>query len=148
MRLHEIAPAPGARRNPKRVGRGPGSGLGKTAGRGEKGQRSRSGYSRRPGFEGGQMPLSRRIPKRGFRNIFRREYEVLNVGSLAGFPAGSEVTPGALLERGMIRKRGVQALKVLGNGDLSVELTVRAHAFSESARKKIEKAGGKAEVLG
>ena len=148
MRLHDIAPAPGARRAPKRVGRGPGSGLGKTCGRGENGQRSRSGYSSRPGFEGGQMPLARRVPKRGFFNMFRREYEVLNVGRLADFAESSEVTPGALLERGMIRKRGVSALKILGKGDLSVPLTVRAHAFSDSARKKIEKAGGKVEVLG
>jgi large subunit ribosomal protein L15 len=148
MKLHEIAPAPGARKSPKRVGRGPGSGTGKTAGRGEKGQRSRSGFSMRPGFEGGQMPLARRVPKRGFTNIFRKEYGVVNLAQLAGLPEGSEVTPESLLEQGLIRKKDVQALKILGQGELGVKLTVRAHAFSAAAKKKIEEAGGTAEVLG
>jgi large subunit ribosomal protein L15 len=148
MKLHEIAPAPGARKNPKRVGRGPGSGTGKTAGRGEKGQRSRSGFSLRPGFEGGQMPLARRVPKRGFTNIFRKEYGVVNLAQLAAFPEGSEVTPESLLERGLIRKKHVRSLKILGEGELGIKLTVRAHAFSAAARKKIEEAGGTAEVLG
>jgi large subunit ribosomal protein L15 len=148
MKLHEIAPAPGARKSPKRVGRGPGSGTGKTAGRGEKGQRSRSGFSMRPGFEGGQMPLARRVPKRGFTNIFRKEYGVVNLAQLADLPEGSEVTPEILLERGLIRKKDVRALKILGQGELGVKLTVRAHAFSAAAKKKIEEAGGTAEVLG
>jgi len=148
MRLHEIAPAPGARRSRKRVGRGPGSGTGKTAGRGEKGARSRSGYSRRPGFEGGQMPLARRVPKRGFHNLFRTEYEVVNVARLAELGEGAEVSPESLHGRGLIPKRGLKALKVLGNGDLGVKLSVKAHAFSKSAREKIEKAGGTVEVIG
>jgi large subunit ribosomal protein L15 len=130
------------------VGRGPGSGVGKTCGRGEKGQKSRSGYSAKLGFEGGQMPLVRRIPKRGFRNIFRKEFEVLNVGRLSSLPEGAEVTPELLLERGMIPKKGTRALKILGQGELQVKLTVRAHAFSATARQKIEQAGGTAEVLG
>lgn len=148
MKLHEIAPAPGARKSPKRVGRGPGSGTGKTAGRGEKGQRSRSGFSMRPGFEGGQMPLARRVPKRGFTNIFRKEFGVVNLAQLADLPEGSEVSPETLLERGLIRKKDVKALKILGQGELGVKLVVRAHAFSAAAKKKIEEAGGTAEVLG
>lgn len=148
MRLHEVAPAPGSRRLPKRVGRGPGSGLGKTAGRGEKGQKSRSGYSSKPGFEGGQMPLHRRLPKRGFTSPFRREFAVLNVGRLATLPEGTEITPQFLLEQGFIPKKGLGALKILGEGALEVKLIVRAHAFSASARKKIERAGGTVEVLG
>ena len=145
MRLHELKPAPGSRRNPKRVGRGPGSGLGKTAGRGHNGQKSRSGYSRRRGFEGGQMPLHRRLPKRGFTNIFRKEYRIVNVERLAAFEAGSAVDPAAMLEAGLLRK-GSTPVKVLGDGALTVALTVRAHKFTRSAIEKIEAAGGTAEV--
>ena len=146
MKLHELKPAAGSRKKPKRVGRGPGSGLGKTAGRGEKGQRSRSGYSSRRGFEGGQMPLHRRLPKRGFTNIFRTECRVVNVGRLNDFEAGSVVTPEALEQVGLLRK-GRAPVKVLGNGDLKVALTVRVHRISGAAAKKIEAAGGKAEIL-
>jgi large subunit ribosomal protein L15 len=146
MKLHELKPAPGSRSRPKRVGRGPGSGLGKTAARGEKGQKSRSGYSRRVGFEGGQMPLNRRIPKRGFTNIFRREYRTVNVERLGVFEAGSTIDPESLLEAGLLKK-GATQVKVLGNGELSVALTVRAHRFTRSAVQKIEAAGGKAETL-
>jgi large subunit ribosomal protein L15 len=129
-----------------RVGRGIGSKLGKTAGRGNKGQKSRSGYSRRPGFEGGQMPLHRRIPKRGFRNPFGREYAVLNVAALNGFPAGETVTPERLLAARLVRNLR-DGVKILGEGELKVELAVRAHAFSKSAREKIARAGGRIEVL-
>jgi len=144
MKLHDLSPARGSKSKKKRVGRGPGSGLGKTAGRGEKGQKSRSGYSRRPGFEGGQMPLVRRVPKRGFTNIFRVEYAVVNVGDLAELPVG-EVTPESLAAAGLVR-RG-KPLKVLGGGELGRALQVRAHAFSGSARAKIEAAGGTCEEL-
>ena len=144
MKLHDLSPAPGSTRNKKRVGRGPGSGLGKTAGRGHNGQRSRSGYSRRPGFEGGQMPLIRRVPKRGFTNLFRKEYAVVNVADLADFEG--EVTPESLLERGLVR-RGMP-VKILGDGELTTGLTVKAHKFSKSAREKIEAAGGSCEELG
>ena len=147
MRLNEIRPAEGARSPSKRGGRGPGSGLGKTAGRGEKGQRSRSGHSMRPGFEGGQMPLARRVPKRGFTNIFRKEFEVLNVARLADLEAGSEVTPEVLLEKGLISKRAVKALKILGGGELETKLTVKAHKFTKSAAEKIQAAGGTVELL-
>ncbi len=143
MKLHELSPAKGSKHSRKRVGRGPGSGLGKTAGKGEKGQRSRSGYSRRPGFEGGQMPLLRRVPKRGFTNNFKVEYAVVNVSDLADFEG--TVTPEALLERGLVR-RG-QPVKILGNGELSKAVTVSAHKFSGSARAKIEAAGGRCEEL-
>jgi large subunit ribosomal protein L15 len=144
--LHNLKPAKGAKRNRKRVGRGPGSGLGKTAGRGEKGQKSRSGFARKPGFEGGQMPLHRRIPKRGFHNFARKEYSVVNLDRLESFEAGSIVTPEALLERGLIRKLR-DGLKVLGNGELTKALTVRAHKYSAKAQETIVKAGGKAEVI-
>lgn len=143
MKLHELTPAKGSRKARKRIGRGPGSGTGKTAGRGHKGQRSRSGFSRRPGFEGGQMPLVRRVPKRGFTNIFRTEYAVVNVGRLDAFDG--EVTPETLIESGWIKKN--ELLKILGQGDLDKALTVKAHKFSESARSKIEKAGGSCEVV-
>lgn len=146
MKLHELKPAPGSRKSPKRVGRGPGSGTGKTAGRGHKGQKSRSGYSRKPGFEGGQMPLHRRIPKRGFTNIFRTEYRIVNVERLSGFEAGSVVDPAVLLKAGMLSK-GTEAVKVLGNGEIGVALTVRAHRFTGSAALKIEAAGGTAELI-
>lgn len=146
MKLHDLKPAAGARRSRKRVGRGPGSGNGKTAGRGEKGQKSRSGYKRKRGFEGGQMPLVRRLPKRGFVNLFRTTYRTVNVDRLNAFEAGSTVTPEDLLARGLVRK-GRDGVKVLGNGEIGVKLTVRAHRFTEAAKAKIEAAGGTIEVL-
>jgi len=146
MRLHELRPAAGSRKAPKRVGRGPGSGNGKTAGRGHKGQKSRSGYSRKPGFEGGQMPLHRRLPKRGFTNIFRKVFRTVNIERLNDFEAGSIVGPDALLQAGLLRK-GVTGVKVLGNGEIKVALTVHAHKFSRQAAAKIEAAGGKIELL-
>ncbi len=143
MKLHELSPAKGSKRQRKRVGRGPGSGQGKTAGRGHKGQRSRSGYSGRVGFEGGQMPLIRRVPKRGFTNIFRTEYEVVNLRQLADFDA--EITPELMHEKGLLG-RGAR-LKILGDGELGKALQVKAHRFSRSARQKIEAAGGSCEEL-
>jgi large subunit ribosomal protein L15 len=151
MKLHDLTPATGSKKDKKRVGRGPGSGLGKTAGRGHKGQRSRSGYSRRPGFEGGQMPLVRRVPKRGFTNIFRKEYAVVNLADLAQIGAAlgaeheGEITPELLAETGRVR-RG-RMVKVLGDGEVERALTVKAHAFSASARAKIEAAGGTVEEI-
>ncbi|MCG8459173.1 MAG: 50S ribosomal protein L15 [Holophagales bacterium] len=145
MKLHELSPAKGSTKTKKRVGRGPGSGLGKTAGRGHNGQRSRSGFSQRLGFEGGQMPLIRRLPKRGFTNIFRQEVATVNVYQLEALEGVDEVTPELLLDRGMVR-RGLP-VKILGNGELSRKLTVRAHRFSASARRKIEEAGGSCEEL-
>lgn len=144
MKLHELSPAPGSKRARKRLGRGPGSGTGKTAGRGHKGQRSRSGFSQRFGFEGGQMPLVRRVPKRGFTNIFRTEYEIVNVSRLDGLEG--DVTPETLAEKGLVRPG--RPVKVLGNGDISSALKVSAHKFSQSAKSKIEAAGGSCEVLG
>ena len=146
MKLHSLKPAAGSRKNRKRIGRGPGSGFGKTAGRGENGQKSRSGYSAKRGFEGGQMPLHRRTPKRGFTNIFRKEYRVLNVDSLNRFEAGTVITPELLLEQGLIRK-GKHPIKLLGTGDLTVALTVRVHKTSATAAQKIESAGGTLEQL-
>lgn len=147
MELHNLKPAPGAKKTRKRVGRGPGSGNGKTAGRGHKGQKSRSGYSRRYGFEGGQMPLVRRIPKRGFKNIFRIEVQAVNVRDLERvFEDGEEANLETMLERGLIR-RGSQPVKVLATGDLSKKLTVQAHGFSGAAKSKIEAAGGRCEVV-
>ena len=143
MKLHELSPAKGSRKARRRIGRGPGSGTGKTAGRGHKGQRSRSGFKRRLGFEGGQMPLVRRVPKRGFNNNFRTEYAVINVGRLADFDG--EVSPESLIELGWLNKG--ELLKVLGQGDLEKGLTVKAHKFSRTAQEKIEKAGGSCEVL-
>ena len=144
MRLEELHPAPGARKKVKRVGRGPGSGSGKTASKGHKGQKARSGGVKGPGFEGGQMPLQRRIPKRGFTNIFRIEYAVVNLRDLEGM--SGTVTPETLKEQGVVKnmKSGV---KVLGIGDVKAALTVRAHKFSKSAIEKIQAAGGKAEVI-
>jgi large subunit ribosomal protein L15 len=144
MKLHEISPAPGSTHSRKRVGRGTGSGLGKTAGRGHKGGQSRSGYRVRPGFEGGQMPLVRRVPKRGFTNEFRVEYSVVNLSQLAGL--GAAVTPDLLVERGLVR-RG-RLVKVLGSGEVGGAVTVSAHKFSRTAREKIEAAGGRCEELG
>ena len=143
MKLSELSPKKGSRRARKRVGRGPGSGLGKTAGRGHKGQRSRSGFSRKIGFEGGQMPLTRRVPKRGFTNIFRTEYSVVNVSQLDGM--SGEVNPEMLLAAGLVRKG--RPVKILGNGELSGALKVTAHKFSVTARAKIEAAGGSCEEL-
>ncbi len=143
---HALKPAPGSRKARKRVGRGPGSGHGKTAGRGEKGQKSRSGYAHRRGFEGGQMPLYRRVPKRGFHNPFATEYRTVNVERLNDFAPGSEVTPEVLEGSGLLRK-GRSPVKILGGGELRVALTVRAHRFTRSAAKKIESAGGRAESL-
>ena len=143
MKLHELKPAPGSRHKKKRVGRGPGSGVGKTAGRGHNGQQSRSGYSRRAGFEGGQMPLVRRVPKRGFTNIFRVEYSIVNLRDLEAFDG--TVGPKDLLARGLVRKG--RPVKVLGDGELSKALTVQAHKFSASARKQIEEKGGTCQEL-
>lgn len=144
MKLHELSPAKGSRHKKKRVGRGPGSGLGKTSGRGHKGQRSRSGYSQRIGFEGGQMPLTRRVPKRGFTNIFRKEYTVVNLERLDGLDG--DIGPELLVEKGLVRSG--MPVKVLGTGDVTKALNVSAHKFSKSAQEKIEAAGGKCEVLG
>lgn len=148
MKLHELAPNPGARKERKRLGRGIGSGLGKTSGKGHKGQNSRAGGGTRPGFEGGQMPLMRRLPKRGFSNApFKVTYEVVNLEALERFEAGTVVTP-ELLEESRVCKNAVKGVKVLGTGEITRALTVRAHRVSESAKQKIEAAGGKVEVIG
>jgi large subunit ribosomal protein L15 len=147
MELHDLHPAPGAKRGRKRIGRGPGSGTGKTAGKGHKGQKSRSGYSRRYGFEGGQMPLVRRLPKRGFTNIFRVSYQIVHLGDLdQHFADGDTVTLTALKEKGLVR-RGKRPVKILADGELSKKLTVQAHGFSASARSRIEAQGGSCEVV-
>lgn len=146
--LNSIRPAKGSTHKKKRVGRGPGSGLGKTAGRGEKGQKSRSGYSRKIGFEGGQMPLHRRLPKRGFTNIFKKRWLEVSIGALdAHFAADEEVTPELLHERGIIKKAKHDVV-VLGNGELTKGLRISAHRFTKSAREKIEKAGGSVVEIG
>jgi len=145
--LHNLRPATGATRRKKRIGRGPGSGHGKTAGRGNKGFWSRSGSSQKRGFEGGQMPLHRRVPKRGFTNIFRKEFAEVNVDVLAArFPAGSTVGPEELKSSRVVRKL-LAGVKVLGRGDIGHALTIRAHRVSAEARRKIEAAGGKVEIL-
>ena len=146
MNLHELSPAEGAKKSSKRIGRGHGSGWGKTAGKGHKGQKARSGGSIRPGFEGGQMPLQRRVPKRGFNNIFAKTIVGINVSALNAFEDGAEVTAQALIEKGIV-KNACDGIKVLGNGTLTKKLTVKVAAFSESAKQKIEAAGGKAEVV-
>ena len=146
MKLHELKAVKGATRAPKRKGRGGATGQGTTAGRGMNGQKSRSGGGVRPGFEGGQMPLYRRIPKRGFTNIWGDEFTVLNVSDLNRFEAGTVVTPELLKENGMA-KQVKTGIKILGNGDLEKSLTVQAHKFSKTAVEKIESAGGKAEVI-
>lgn len=147
MKLHELSPAEGSTHRDKRVGRGHGSGWGKTAGKGHKGQNARSGGGVRPGFEGGQMPLQRRVPKRGFVNIYRTVYENVNVGELnAKFEDGAVVDAEALLQAGVVKKL-CDGVKVLGNGEIEKKLTVKAAAFSKSAQEKIEKAGGKTEVV-
>ena len=146
MKLHELSPALGSRKERKRVGRGIGSGNGKTAGRGHKGQNARSGGGVRPGFEGGQNPIYRRLPKRGFTNIHRKEYAVVNLKDLGRFAEGTEVTPEKLMETGIV-KNPKDGIKILGNGELAVKLTVKANKFSKSAVEKIEAAGGKTEVI-
>jgi large subunit ribosomal protein L15 len=147
MDLSNLKPAKGAKQKRKRVGRGPGSGNGKTAGRGHKGAQSRSGYSYKRGFEGGQMPLHRRLPKRGFNNVFRTEYSVVNLDQLeARFDAGSTVTPDALREAGLIHGKRLP-VKVLGRGDVTKALTVQAHKFSGKAAEKLAAAGGAAEAI-
>lgn len=146
MKLHEIQAPPGANKRTKRVGRGPGSGHGKTSTRGHKGQKAHSGGGVRPGFEGGQMPLQRRLPKRGFTNIFKKEYAIVNVQDLNVFDDGTEVTVELLKDAGMVK--GVKdGVKVLGNGELEKKLTVKAHRFSRQAEEKIVARGGKAEVI-
>ena len=147
MKLHELRAVPGAKKAPKRKGRGTATGQGKTAGRGMNGQYSRSGGGTRPGFEGGQMPLYRRIPKRGFTNIWRTEYSILNVDDLNRFEAGAVVTPDMLKEAGLVKQMKNGGIKILGNGELEKNITIQAHKFSKSAIEKIESAGGKAEVI-
>ncbi|MGI6667615.1 MAG: 50S ribosomal protein L15 [Bacillota bacterium] len=146
MELHDLRPNPGSVRKAKRKGQGLGSGNGKTAGRGHKGQKARSGGTKGPGFEGGQMRLTMRLPKRGFHNIFGVEYDLVNVGDLDRFEANTEVGPEVLKEAGMLRKNSGY-FKILGDGEIKKTLTVKAHAFSKSAKEKIEAAGGKAEVI-
>ena len=146
MKLHDLKPAVGATIAPKRLGRGVGSGLGKTSGKGHKGAKARSGGGKRPGFEGGQMPLTMRLPKRGFTNIFRKEYVAVNIDRLEMFEDGAVVTPVTLIEYGII-KNVQDGVKILGNGEITKKLTVQANKFSESAKQKIEAAGGKAEVI-
>ena len=146
MRLGELAPPPGAKKNTKRLGRGSGSGQGMTSGKGTKGQKSRSGGGTPPWFEGGQMPLQRRIPKRGFTNIFKKEFSIVNVGDLGKFTAGSEIGPLDFIGAGVLRKVRY-GVKLLANGEISQPLTVRVHKASASAIKRIEAAGGKVELI-
>lgn len=146
MKLHELKPAAGSKKAPKRIGRGTGSGLGRNAGKGEKGQNARSGGGVRPGFEGGQMPLYRRLPKRGFKNPFSKEFVCINLDRLNIFENGTEITPEVLLERRVVSKV-LDGVKILGNGTLEKSLTVKGCKFSKSAKEKIEAAGGKVEVM-
>ena len=146
MQLHELKPAEGATSARKRLGRGIGSGLGKTSGKGHKGAKARSGGGKRPGFEGGQMPLTMRLPKRGFTNNFRKEYVAINVSRLEVFDDGATVTPVELIEMGIIKKIG-DGVKIMGDGELTKKLTVLATKFTATAKEKIEAAGGKAEVI-
>ena len=146
MRIGELAPPPGAKKNTKRLGRGSGSGQGMTAGKGTKGQKSRSGGGTPPWFEGGQMPLQRRIPKRGFTNIFKKEFSIINVDDLRKFPAGSEVGPLDFIGAGLLRKVRY-GVKLLANGEISQPVTVRVHKASASAIQRIEAAGGKVELI-
>jgi len=146
MKLHELKPAEGSRKERNRVGRGIGSGNGKTAGKGHKGQNARSGGGVRPGFEGGQNPLFRRLPKRGFTNINRKEYAIVNIDTLNRFEDGVEVTPALLVETGVVSSEKA-GIKILGNGTLNKKLTVKAHKFSTSAKEAIENAGGTTEVI-
>lgn len=146
MKMHELSPAFGSTKEAKRIGRGHGSGNGKTAGKGHKGQKARAGHGMRPGFEGGQMPLQRRVPKRGFNNIFAEEWAAINVSALEVFEDGAVVDAAALTEKGIIKKANFP-IKVLGNGKITKKLTVKLNAFSASAAEKINSAGGKAEVI-
>lgn len=146
MKLHELSPVEGSKKAAKRIGRGHGSGQGKTAGKGHKGQKARSGGGVRPGFEGGQMPMQRRLPKRGFNNIFAKNVVSVNVGSLNKFEDGAVVDTQALINAGLV-KNSFDCIKVLGNGNLTKNLTVKVAAYSASAKEKIEAAGGKAEVV-
>ena len=146
MKLHELKPAAGSKKAPKRIGRGTGSGLGRNAGKGEKGQNARSGGGVRPGFEGGQLPLFRRLPKRGFTNINRKEYAIVNLDQLNKFEDGTEVTPALLVESGVV-KNEKSGIKVLGNGSLDKKLTVKADKFSASAAEAIDAKGGAHEVI-
>ena len=146
MKLHELKPAVGSKKAPKRIGRGTGSGLGRNAGKGEKGQNARSGGGVRPGFEGGQMPLFRRLPKRGFKNPFSKEFVCINLDRLNIFENGTEITPEVLLERRVVSKV-LDGVKILGNGTIEKSLTVKGCKFSKSAKEKIEAAGGKVEVM-
>jgi large subunit ribosomal protein L15 len=146
MRIGELAPPPGAKKNTKRLGRGSGSGQGMTAGKGTKGQKSRSGGGTPPWFEGGQMPLQRRIPKRGFTNIFKKEFSIINIDDLSKFPAGSEVGPLDFVGTGLLRKVRY-GVKLLANGEISQPITVRVHKASASAIQRIEAAGGKVELI-
>lgn len=147
MKLHELSPAEGSKKAVKRIGRGPASGQGKTAGKGHKGQKARAGRGMRPGFEGGQMPLQRRIPKRGFNNTFAKEIAAVNVSALdKAFEDGAVVDVNALIEKGLVKK-ALDGVKILGNGEISKKLTVKVNAYSDSAKQKIEAAGGKAEVI-
>ena len=145
MNLHELQPAAGSVTAPKRLGRGVGSGLGKTSGKGHKGAKARSGGGKRPGFEGGQMPLTRRIPKRGFTNIFGKEYAIVNVSALNAFEDGAVVNAAALMEKGLIKKE-LDGVKILGGGELQKKLTVSVDKVTDSAKEKIEAIGGKVEV--
>ena len=145
MKLSELRTVPGSRKNRKRIGRGAGSGTGKTSGRGQKGQKSRSGGNPHPWFEGGQMPLYRRLPKRGFTNIFRKKFDIVNVSQLASLNIEDPITPEIMKEKGLVRK--VDSVKILGNGELSGAVTVHAQKFSRSAVEKIEKSGGKAVTI-
>jgi large subunit ribosomal protein L15 len=146
MDIQTLSPAPGARTKPKRIGRGIGSGMGKTSTKGHKGQWARSGGGVRPGFEGGQMPLTRRLPKRGFTNIYKKEYTIVNVSDLETFENGATVNLQVLVDAGLVKKVEAYGIKILGNGELTKKLTVEAKKFSKSAIDIIEKAGGKAEV--
>lgn len=146
MKLHELSPAPGSAKQAWRKGRGPGSGNGKTAGKGHKGQNARSGGGVRPGFEGGQLPLYRKLPKRGFKNRFAKDYAIVNVADLNRFNDGDKVTLATLIEAGIVRKE-LDGLKVLGNGDITKKITVEAKIFSATAKEKIEAAGGAVEVI-
>ena len=145
MKLSELKATPGSRKDRKRIGRGTGSGTGKTSGRGQKGQKSRSGGNPHPWFEGGQMPLYRRLPKRGFTNIFKKEYEIVNLARLAGLETKNPITPEVMRENGIVRR--VDSVKILGNGELPEAVIVHAQKFSRSAVDKIEKAGGKVVTI-
>ncbi|NLW40368.1 MAG: 50S ribosomal protein L15 [Tissierellia bacterium] len=148
MKLHELRPQDGGTKKRKRVGRGTSSGYGKTSGRGHKGQKARSGGGVRPGFEGGQMPLIRRLPKRGFTNVFAKEYAIINVEDLNRFEENTVVTPELLIANGVVKRgKAIDGIKVLGDGEINKKLTVKAHKFSKTAAEKIEAAGGKVEVI-